>query len=141
MIKYRYALLCATLYLAACTLLPPKAERSEYFETRAAGFLADTDTREIRYTLAIDALKDIPEGSVLEVQFENPMGTAPLVTTQSVDPSWASFHFQSPPVHGLKVGKVYRMEVLLYSDASHSQQLAAHHQDVQNLIDQRGLGW
>ncbi len=141
MIKIRYALLLATVYLGACTLLPPKAQRSEYFETRAAGFLVDSDTREIRYTLAIDALKDIPEGSVFEVQFENPMGSAPLVTTQAADPSSAGFHFRSPPVHGLKVGKVYRMEVLLYSDASHTQQLASHHQEVQNLIDQQGLGW
>jgi hypothetical protein len=86
--------------------------------------LANTDAKEMHYTLAIDALKDIPEGSALEVQFENPMGGAPLVTTQSVDPSRAHFHFQSPPVHGHKVGNVYQMEVLLYSDASHSQHIA-----------------
>jgi len=36
--------------------------------------LANTGAKEIHYTLAIDALKDIPEGSALEVQFENPMG-------------------------------------------------------------------
>jgi hypothetical protein len=128
-------------FLTGCGLTPPKPVQSEYFASEWGGFTADRKKREIYYGLTVTSRMSIPAGSYIEVQFENPSGGAPLVKTHVVESGERTFAFESPPVSGLKAHSNYNVKVSLYEDNTKRKLLGTHKQSLQNLINQKDLGW
>jgi hypothetical protein len=63
----------------------------------------------VSYTIAAP----IPKGSRAEASFEDPRGGPPLIVTQDIFPFWTKLILTSPPVHCIRAGKTYRVDVTL----------------------------
>lgn len=141
MIRTTLIFVIMTLFVTACVTTQPRPAKSEYFASEGGGFLFESEKRQASYGLTLTPLKAIPGGSFIEIQFENPEGGKPLMSTHTVEWGENKFVFKSPPVKGLKAYTNYTIEVFLYKDNSKNNLLGIHRQDLQNLVNSEDLKW
>ena len=60
----------------------------------------------------------MPDGTVIEARMENPSGGEPFVLRETASWDRLEHVFRSPPVHGVKAGIDYRVELRLLDGAS-----------------------
>lgn len=141
MVRSLFVSIVLVLFLSACALTPPSPNRSEYFVSTEGGFLFDKENKEAKYGLIIEPQKPIAGESFLEVQYENPAGGEPLISTYITNWGEKKFVLESPPVTGLEPQTNYTIKVFLYTDSSKANLLGIHKQDIQNLVNFNDLGW
>jgi hypothetical protein len=124
-------------------LLTPRPSKSEYFETTVAGILLKVDAGKIlseKYDIVLTPLKTLPDGALLEVEFENPVDSSkPMLVTQKVDAAASTVRLESPSFHGIKAYKNYQTVVRMYADESKSKLIGVHEQLIRSIVDDADL--
>jgi hypothetical protein len=106
-------LLSAFFSVAALAALAGCSDNSPYVELRGGGFLFNYRIAEATADLVLAALKPLPEGAVLEVNFENPAGGDPIVLRQEARADQVKFDFVTPPLKGIQKDKPYAVSIRL----------------------------
>lgn len=127
--------------LGACGLVAPRPQKSDYLQTAGGGFLYDREKQQVQYAIVVAPRKAIPIGAMLEATFEDPVGERPYVVSVVVKSDERDYTLNSPPVHGVRAGATYHIQIKLYADAAKSQVLDVYTQGVQAVLDQARLGW
>jgi len=128
--------------LCGCqTISAPRAAKSEYFKTSGAGFLINSESKEIKYGLIITPVKSIPAGSYVEIHYQNPNGSRSIIKGLTVEKTTDKIRLESPPVSGLKAYANYKVEVYLYDSEKKGCLLSKHTQYIQSLINEKDLKW
>ena len=127
--------------LPACSLVAPRPQKTDYLQTAGGGFVYDRDQQQVQYAIVVAPRKPLPEGSILEAIFEDPVGERPYVVSVVVKPGVRDYTLNSPPVHGTRAGATYHIQIKLYADAGKSQLLDSYDQGIRASVDQGRLGW
>jgi transposase len=129
------------LLIVGCVSTNPKAEDTGYFKTIGGGFLISKSTNEIRYTYSFKSRDNLPIGSFLVVDFQNPTGEKPLKYTENINKLKNEFYIESPIVTSLEADKNYKIIITLYSDDKMQEILHSHEQYIRSYINQKELKW
>jgi len=127
--------------LGACGLVAPRPQKSDYLQTAGCGFLYDREKQQVQYAIVVAPRKTIPIGAMLEATFEDPVGEHPYVISVVIKSDQRDYPLNSPPVHGVRAGATYHIQIKLYADAAKSQVMDVYTQGVQAVLDQARLGW
>lgn len=65
------------------------------------------------YEVALNKVGDIPEGSSVRTEYDNPAGGPPLVTTTKIYPFWKKVALESPPLRCVVKGRPYAVKITL----------------------------
>lgn len=120
--------------LGACD----ESDDGAYLEFVGGGFMFNYRLAEAFYGFVARPLREIPEGTIIEAQFEDPSGGAPLVVTQIAKDYRQEFSFHSPPVKGVVAGRDYKVELRLLS-AGDRKLLASYSTSFRSSADQAVL--
>jgi hypothetical protein len=108
-----------------------------YVATRVCGLYVDGKTRAAHLRLELVPGGRLPRGALIEAEFENPEGGAP-VTASRVFKGEQTLVIFSPPVKGLRV-RNYEVVARIYAAADKQQVLGVHTQICQALVDPKEL--
>lgn len=107
-------LMASAFALGACT---KNADR--YMEIAGGGFLFNYRLAEATVGLLIAPTRELPEGAIIEVTFENPAGGPPIVMRKDASQTKSQIEFTTPPLSGIVANKDYLMNIrLLASNGS-----------------------
>ncbi len=122
------------LALAACNESGPP-----YLATEGGGFLFNYRLAEASAQIVVGPRpkKQLPEGSSIEVTFENPAGGDPVVMRRDViNPGQLRYSFQTQALQGITEGKDYAVTVrLVAADGSEIEKLdKVFHADLDQSV-------
>jgi len=123
-----FASVCSTHISVAAS---PAPLASDYFRTNAAGFIVEHKEAGapeiIRYGMGFIIIKQIVTPLYVRTRLENPADPAhPLIVDSVIRPGAKSFAFDSPPVSGLKTGRKYKVEILVFDSPSRTHEISRH---------------
>ena len=102
---------------------------SEYFITENAEFEINPEKQVVEYDVVLRARKPLPLGSVIQVRFQNPLRKGEdIVKELLVEANKRAYRISSGNVAGLKLGKDYRIDVVLFTSSSQQTELGNHSQ-------------
>lgn len=127
--KILIAALC-TLLLAGC-----EDESQPYIEFVGGGFIFNYNTADAYYGFVARMVRRIPAGTILEVEFEDPAGGAPLVDRITARAGQRQYRFQSPSVQGVVANRDYRVDLRLF-DPDGGALLASYSTTYRSDLDQ-----
>lgn len=116
----RYAGLAALALLAACQ------RDSEDGPTEISGklFVFNYRVATATYMITLQRKAPLPENGVVEAEYENPRGGAPLTTRSKIFPFWEKIVLESPPLHCVVKDRRYAVKIrILDSDSKLLQSL------------------
>lgn len=93
---------------------------------------------EASYGFNVRPLRKMPEGTVLEAQFEDPAGGPPLIVRQEVKGPALRYSFQTPALSGIKAGKPYHAAIRVL-EAGTLKVLASYERIFKSDVDQSWL--
>jgi hypothetical protein len=85
-----------------------------YLGVLGGGFIYNYREGEEFYGLTTMVQKPLAEGSIIEVEFENPAGGQPLIVSERVSARTNRYAFHSPDVHGVVANKPYHVMIRIY---------------------------
>jgi len=85
-----------------------------YLDVLGGGFIYNYREGEEFYGLTTKIQKPLAEGSIVEVEFENPAGGKPFIVSERVTARTDRYTFQSPDIHGVVANKPYHVEIRIY---------------------------
>jgi hypothetical protein len=109
-----------------------------YLEFLGGGFIFNYRLAEAEYGFVVKRLRRIPDGTLIEARLENPAGGAPFVLRETATWDRLEYVFRSPPVHGVKTGRDYRVELRLL-DAANGHVIATIARSFRSDVDQAVL--
>jgi hypothetical protein len=99
-------------------------DKSPYLELRGGGFQFNYRIAEATASVVLGSLRTLPASSVIEVNFENPAGGAPIVLRKPVGADDTSVEINTPPLTGIVKDKPYQVTVrLLDKDGKELQRI------------------
>jgi hypothetical protein len=96
------------LALAGC-----QREDTDYLSINGKIFIFNVRLSKAYYTLNLNRLAGVPDGSMVTAEFENPAGGAPLSVTKKVFPKMTRIDFQSPDLDCIVADKPYAITITL----------------------------
>lgn len=103
------------ILLAALVLMPLSGcQRSaETGPTEIAGklFIFNYRLSTAVYEIALRKTGDIPEGSTVTAEYENPAGGPPLMQVMKIFPFWQKIALESPPLHCVVKDRPYAVTI------------------------------
>lgn len=84
-----------------------------YLAFAGGGFIFNYRLATADYGFVARVLRSIPEGSIVEAEFENPDGGSPIVLRQNAKAGRMSYVFRTPPVQGVIANQDYRVVLRL----------------------------
>ncbi|MEM9159179.1 MAG: hypothetical protein AAGB46_09030 [Verrucomicrobiota bacterium] len=125
----KFILSIAPVLLSASMQASFAPQVSEYFITQEADFDVDVDRQVVEYEFTLRARKPLPEGSLIQIRFQNPASKNDFfVREHVVTHHEREIFFTSGNVDGLKLNKDYRIEATLFDSPSKGQILCEHSQ-------------
>lgn len=85
-----------------------------YLSVLGGGFIYNYREGEEYYDVVTQVEKPLAEGSIVEVEFENPAGGAPFVVSDRVSARTTRYAFHSPQIHGVVGGKPYKVVIRVF---------------------------
>ena len=125
--------LAATVVVAACS-----NEDGPYLEIQGGGFIFNIREAEAYYGVTLRPLRRLAQGTVIEVDFENPAGGPDIVVQQTVAGPRLNYAFRTPALSGIRKDKNYRALVLVKS-AKAGDVLARYEKTFRPNVDQSVL--
>ena len=123
------------LMLAACD--GGESDDSPYLEFAGGGFVFNYRLATADYGFVARVLRTLPEGSVVEAEFEDPGGGAAIVLRQESKPGRRSYVFRTPELQGVRAGYDYQV-VLRLVDAG-GKAIADYRTSFRSSADQAVL--
>lgn len=108
-----------------------------YFEFAGGGFIYNYRLATADYGFVVKVLRKLPEGAVIEAEFEDPAGGPPIVIREVVRAGRRYYKFETPPVKGIRAGNDYRTEVRLIEVGTHrviARYTKSFHADIDQSI-------
>jgi len=121
----------AVLLLSACDEDP----NSPYLEFSGGGFIFNYRIGEAYYGLVAKPLRDIPMGTTIVAEFEDPAGGPPLKISRAAKPDMILYSFRTPGVKQVKKERPYLVTMRLINDKS-GEIFAEYSQKYTSSIDQ-----
>lgn len=103
------AVMVAWLAMAGCSEDPSRP----YLAFAGGGFVFNYRLAEASYGIVLKPLRPLPEGSVVEVSFEDPAGGPPIARSRPGRTDGGRLVFETPPVHEVAAGRRYRVTIVL----------------------------
>lgn len=121
----------------ALNLFRGSGDGGSFVSTRVCGVYFDGKTRTAHMRLELASTGRLPNNALVEAEFENPEGGAPLKGSRVFkgEPTLVIF---SPPLKGVRQ-RNYEVVARLYASAEKKQVLGVHTQICQSLVDPREL--
>ncbi len=133
MIMRRLAVLLAALLLAGCSEDP----NAPYLAFAGGGFVFNYRNAEAFYGFVAKPLRTLPEGGVIEAQFEVPGQPEPALVTEKVVQGQVQYSFKSPLLTGIQAKHDYKA-VMRLMDAG-GKEVARYEQNFHTDVDQSTL--
>lgn len=129
----------ALIAFVAIALMGCKEDPSApYLEFAGGGFIFNYRTAEAFYGFVAKPLRSLPEGSVIQVEFEVPGSAAPFVITEKVVPGMLQFSFRTPELSGIEKGHPYKAVMRLLAEPS-GKELARYEKSFHTDVEQASL--
>jgi len=125
--------LAGTVTLAACS-----NEDGPYVEIQGGGFIFNIREAEAYYGLTLRPLRRLVDGTVIEVDFEDPAGGPDIAVKETVMGSRLNYTFRTPGLAGIRKNKDYRAVVLVKSPKA-GEVLARYEKTFRSDVDQSVL--
>ncbi len=106
-----------------------------YLEFAGGGFIYNYRLATADYGFVVRRVKKIPQGTIIEAEFENPGGGPPIIIQQLAQSTRLSYKFETPPVTGIKANTDYRVEVRLI-DPNNNEVFARYSKSFHADVDQ-----
>ncbi|WP_373087897.1 hypothetical protein [Sneathiella sp.] len=106
-----------------------------YLEFVGGGFIFNYRIGEAFYGFVAKPLRDIPEGTEIVAEFEDPAGGPPLKIKQPAKPHMLQYMFRTPGVKGIVKDRPYTVTVRLVT-AGESTPLAVYTKQYSSNINQ-----
>ncbi len=106
-----------------------------YIEFAGGGFVFNYNIAEAYYGFVARALRRIPEGTVLEAEFENPDGGAPIVVRHTAIEGRAEYVFRTPGVQGVEADRTYQVNLRILESGT-GKLLASYSKAFRSTADQ-----
>jgi hypothetical protein len=133
MMLRKIILLTFALLLAACG----EDQNAPYLSFAGGGFIFNYRTAEAFYGFVAKPQRALPEGGVIEAQFEVPDSPEPAVSREKVVQGQVQYSFQSPNLTGIKPKRDYKA-VMRLIDAQ-GKEIARYEQNFHTDVDQATL--
>ena len=127
------AALSLLLLLAACN----ESENGPYLEYAGGGFIFNYRNAVAFYGFVARPLRALPEGAVIEAQFEVPGSDEPFVTREKAHDGLLQYSFKSPEIKGVVKGHPYKVVMRLLD--SGGTELARYEHSYTSDIDQASM--
>ena len=127
----------ASLFVAATFLIACDTTDKPYLAFAGGGFIFNYRLATADYGFVARVERRLPEGGVIEAQFENPAGGAPIVVKQDVRPGRRHYVFRTPPLEGVRANRDYQV-VLRLRDAGGTE-IATYRTSFRSSADQSVL--
>jgi hypothetical protein len=121
--------LCLALLLAGCS-----SEGGPAIEVAGGGFIFNYRIAEVTAGVVVVPLKPFPEGSSVEMTFENPAGGAPIVVAKKATPETPRIDLTTPPLTGVRDDRDYQVTVRLLD--SGGKELEKVDKNFRSQVDQ-----
>jgi hypothetical protein len=129
----------AWLVIVLCALTGCKEDpNAPYLEFAGGGFIFNYRNAEAFYGFVAKPLRSLPEGSVIETQFEVPLTSTPYVVTEEVKPGTLQFSFRTPDLNGIEKGHPYKAVMRLLASPS-GPEIARYERTFQTDVEQANL--
>lgn len=129
----------AWLVVFLCLLTGCKEDaNAPYLEFAGGGFIFNYRNAEAFYGFVVKPLRSLPDGSVIEAQFEVPQSSTPYVVTQTVEPGMLQFSFRSPDLKGVEKGHPYKAVMRLLASPA-GPEIARYERTFHTDVDQASL--
>jgi hypothetical protein len=126
-------LLAATLLLAGCE----EDASKPYLAYAGGGFVFNYRTADHYYGFVAKPLKPLPEGSIVEAEFELPGEANTLVLREPAAFGRLQYMFRTPSLRGIVKDKTYTTVLRLI--AADGKELASYSRSFQTDVDQAAL--
>lgn len=133
MMLRKIVLLTFTLLLAACG----EDQNAPYLSFAGGGFVFNYRNAEAFYGFIAKPLRTLPEGGVIEAQFEVPGKAEPAVTQEKVVQGQVQYSFKSPLLTGIEAKRDYKA-VMRLMDAQ-GKEIARYERNFHTDVDQASL--
>ena len=118
--KKMMMLACLMVALAACQ----REEGKTLVEVGGRVFIFNYRLSTAVYEIALKKVGDIPDGSVVTTEYENPAGGPPISTTAKIFPFWQKIALESPPLRCVVKDHPYKVTIrIIGPDKSELQKL------------------
>jgi hypothetical protein len=126
----------SAIFIAALTTCDSGNDKP-YLAFAGGGFIFNYRMASADYGFVARVVRSIPDGSIIEAEFENPAGGPPIVLRQSASPGRGSYVFRTPDLQGVRADHDYRV-VLRLLDAG-QQEFARYEKSFRSDVDQSVL--
>jgi hypothetical protein len=133
MMLRKIILLTLVLFLAACG----EDQNAPYLSFAGGGFVFNYRNAEAFYGFVAKPLRTLPEGGVIEAQFEVPGTSDPALSREKVVPGQVQYSFKSPNLTGIEPKRDYRA-VMRLIDAQ-GKEIARYERNFHTDVDQASL--
>lgn len=127
-------LLMAGMLLAGCGDDPG----TPYLEFTGGGFIFNYRIGEALYGFVVKPRREIPEGTEIIAEFEDPAGGDPIIVTALAKPSQLQYMFRTPGVQGVVKDRPYKVSVSLKEPGT-GETLAVYSKEFKSSMDQSDL--
>jgi len=111
---------------------------SPYLEFTGGGFIFNYRNAQAFYGFVAKPLRTLPEGSVIEAQFEIPHSSTPYVTSEKTHPGLMQFSFRTPELTGIEKGHPYKVVMRLLAGPT-GPEIARYEKTFHSDVDQASL--
>lgn len=132
--RWKSLIIIPILMLSACGEDP----NSPYLEFKGGGFIFNYRIGEAFYGFVAKPLRDIPPGTTLVAEFENPAGGPPLTVSQTAKSNMIQYNFRTPGIKMIQKDHPYQVTIRLVETAS-GETFAKYSQQFTSSIDQSVL--
>jgi hypothetical protein len=135
----KFLRLLAFAFAFAFTLTACNGEGDDrpYLAFAGGGFIFNYRLATADYGFVARVERSLPEGSIIEAEFENPAGGAAIVLRQDAKAGRSSYVFRTPPLQGVRANHDYQV-VLRLLDAE-DKEIASYRRSYRSSADQSVL--
>jgi hypothetical protein len=129
----------AIVALLALALLGCEEDSTKpYLEFSGGGFIFNYRNADAFYGFVATPLRSLPEGSVIEVQFEIPGTGTPYVLNEKAVPGMMQYSFKTEQLSGIEKGHPYKVVMRLLSGPG-GNELARYEKSFHTDVEQASL--
>jgi len=113
-------------------------QNAPYLEFAGGGFIFNYRNAEAFYGFVAKPVRSLPDGAVIEAQFELPNSSVPYVVSQDVKPGMLQLSFRTPDLKGVEKGHPYKAVMRLLASPM-GPEIARYERTFHTDVEQASL--